>query len=332
MYSTCSLSPLEDEAVLQRLILDAGKENVVLEDASGLVPGLKFSPGLSKWKVGGKEGEIFESWDDVGEKYRSQIRPYMFPMEDVNDLNMQRCMRVLPHHHDTGGFFVAVLTKKALCNWESKDKSEDANGNGNHRNGKEPPRKKPRRHHQGFKEDPYIYFDPQEPIFKDITEYFGLKDLKADMFLTRCKDTTKKNSLYYTSDLVRDILQSNEDRVKIINTGVKAFTRCENKGASCDFRLAQEGALMTIPFMSKRIIKPTLKDLEVLLQSSDTEMPPSHEELDQSTRDQINKVDTGSVALVYEEKRDGYSVKLEFVGWKGKSMHIFKHSRIKILN
>ena len=56
------------------------------------------------------------------------------------------------------------------------------------------------------------------------------------MFLTRCKDTTKKNSLYYTSAIVRDIVQSNEDRVKIINTGVKAFTRCENKGAMCDFR------------------------------------------------------------------------------------------------
>ena len=39
------------------------------------------------------------------------------------------------------------------------------------------------------------------------------------MFLTRCKDTTKKNSLYYTSRIVRDIVMSNEERIKIINTG-----------------------------------------------------------------------------------------------------------------
>ena len=64
------------------------------------------------------------------------------------------------------------------------------------------------------------------------------------MFLTRCKDTTKKNSLYYTSRIVRDIIMSNDDRLKIINTGVKAFTKCENKGATCDFRLAQEGIMI----------------------------------------------------------------------------------------
>ena len=68
------------------------------------------------------------------------------------------------------------------------------------------------------------------------------------MFLTRCKDTTKKNSLYYTSRIVRDIILSNDDRLKIINTGVKAFTKCENKGATCDFRLAQEGMFFGVFF------------------------------------------------------------------------------------
>ena len=96
--------------------------------------------------------------------------------------------------------------------------------------------------------------------------------------------------------------------------GVKAFTKCENKGARCDFRLAQEGALMTIPFMTKRIVKPTLKDLEVLLLCNDVDMPPEHTELDEATRAQINEIDTGSVALVYEENRGDYMIKLEFVG------------------
>ena len=138
---------------------------------------------------------------------------------------------------------MAVLVKKAPCLWESKQKFESngkngSNGteeNGEKRDVKEPPRKKPRRH-QGFKEDPYIYFNENEPLYSEISEYYGLTELKPEMFLTRCKDTTKKNSLYYTSKIVRDILQCNEEKVKIINTGVKAFTRCENKGASCNFR------------------------------------------------------------------------------------------------
>jgi tRNA (cytosine34-C5)-methyltransferase len=139
------------------------------------------------------------------------------------------------------------------------------------------------------------------------------------MFLTRCKDISKKNSLYYTSETVRDIVHSNGDRVKIINTGVKAFSKCENKGATCDFRLAQEGSLMTIPFMAKRIVRPTKKDLEVLLVSSDVERPPEHNQLDDDTKKQIENLDTGSVALVYEEKKNDYTIKLEFVGWKGKN-------------
>ena len=115
---------------------------------------------------------------------------------------------------------------------------------------------------------------------------------------------------------------------------MKAFTRCENKGAACHFRLAQEGALMTIPFMSRRIIKPTLKDLEVLLLCNDVEPPPDHEKLAQSTRDQIDQLDTGSVALIYEEQRQGYAIKLEFVGWKGKNSlraYVPKNERVHYL-
>ena len=77
VYSTCSMSPVEDEAVVQRMLLDAGIDNVVLEDATSLVPGLKFTPGISSWKVSTKAGELFSTWADVDEKSKSQIRPYM---------------------------------------------------------------------------------------------------------------------------------------------------------------------------------------------------------------------------------------------------------------
>merc|ERR1712086_668724 len=35
--------------------------------------------------------------------------------------------------------------------------------------------------------------------------------------------------------------------------------------------------------------------------------------------DQMSQIETGSVALVFEEKRDDYLLKVEFVGWKGKN-------------
>ena len=56
------------------------------------------------------------------------------------------------------------------------------------------------------------------------------------------------------------IMELNKERVKIINTGVKAFARCENKGATCDFRLAQEGVLSTVPFIGpSRFFSATLQ-------------------------------------------------------------------------
>jgi len=35
----------------------------------------------------------------------------MFPPQGADEMNLNYCMRLLPHHADTGGFFVAVLEK-----------------------------------------------------------------------------------------------------------------------------------------------------------------------------------------------------------------------------
>lgn len=42
MYSTCSLNPLEDEAVIQRLLIEADG-SLQLVDVSSQLPGLKVS-------------------------------------------------------------------------------------------------------------------------------------------------------------------------------------------------------------------------------------------------------------------------------------------------
>ena len=55
---------------------------------------------------------------------------------------------------------------------------------------------------------------------------------------------------------------------------------------------------------------------------------------DEDTRNQINEIDTGSVALVFEENRGDYDIKLEFVGWKGKNSlraYVPKNERVHYL-
>jgi NOL1/NOP2/sun family putative RNA methylase len=76
VYSTCTFAPEENEAVLDHLL----KERPALL-RSAQVHGLKLSPPLEKWK-----GEFFH--DEVG-----------------------KAVRIWPHHNDTGGFFLAKVTK-----------------------------------------------------------------------------------------------------------------------------------------------------------------------------------------------------------------------------
>ena len=62
---------------------------------------------------------------------------------------------------------------------------------------------------------------------------------------------------------------------------------------------------MTIPFLEKRIIYPTKKDLQTLLLSSDMDHPPSLTEMEPHTLQQLNALETGSVAFIYEEGKKG---------------------------
>ena len=55
VYSTCSLHPVEGEAVVARLLQECQGAVQLVETAHKL-PGLKFSRGLSTWKPASKEG------------------------------------------------------------------------------------------------------------------------------------------------------------------------------------------------------------------------------------------------------------------------------------
>ena len=70
-------------------------------------------------------------------------------------------------------------------------------------------------------------------------DFYGIcPEVGHELFLARTK-TGKKRNIYFTNHLVKDIVSRNQDDIKIINTGVKVLDRSDNKGAPCDFRMAQ---------------------------------------------------------------------------------------------
>ena len=175
VYSTCSLNPIENEAVLQRIIADAdGALEIV--DAAHMVPGLKFKPGMTSWKLATKQvDEIFTSFDEVPDKYHTVIRPNMFPLptQQIKKIGLEKCLRVLPHLQNSGGFFVAVIEKRRQLPFEKNDlqtllekpKLEvklDENGQPiEEKSVPWGPQRKHRRRH-GYKEDPYIFFEEDD--------------------------------------------------------------------------------------------------------------------------------------------------------------------------
>jgi len=135
VYSTCSMNPVENEAVVAAAIEACGGiSKVRLVDSSDHLPKLKRVPGLNKWKVfdtssipgQDKVGHLFTSWDtfvkaqkkyeeeEPERQFSSKISPSCFPptaSSEDDRIPLERCMRVYPHLQDTGAFFIAVLEK-----------------------------------------------------------------------------------------------------------------------------------------------------------------------------------------------------------------------------
>ncbi|CAG9997541.1 unnamed protein product [Clonostachys byssicola] len=137
VYSTCSMNPVENEAVVAAAIARCGgKENVEILDCSNELPNLKRRPGMKSWKIIDKTSRVWNSWEDV-EKFAKEenegvvpgkVVQTMFPLpegSDGFDLPLERCMRVYPHLQDTGGFFITVLEKKT--DFKARPENENKN-------------------------------------------------------------------------------------------------------------------------------------------------------------------------------------------------------------
>lgn len=111
VYSTCSLNPVENEAVLAAA-LNATRGQFNLVDVSDHLPGLKRRPGLSHWRVqvaidnkakGEKEMRFFDSVEDwqgfldksglnIREKREksSKVANSLFPPSNATEMNLER--------------------------------------------------------------------------------------------------------------------------------------------------------------------------------------------------------------------------------------------------
>ncbi|KAF2465589.1 S-adenosyl-L-methionine-dependent methyltransferase [Lindgomyces ingoldianus] len=134
VYSTCSMNPVENEAVVADAIRQCGGvSKVTVVNCDDHLPNLIRRPGLKTWKVmdmssvllEDKKPHMFTSWEkfeevresvkDENRSFSRNMTPGMFPptnMSEEERIPLENCMRVYPHLQDTSGFFITVLEKK----------------------------------------------------------------------------------------------------------------------------------------------------------------------------------------------------------------------------
>ncbi|KAI3357995.1 hypothetical protein L3Q82_003020 [Scortum barcoo] len=346
VYSTCSLNPIEDEAVIAAL-LEKSEGALELADGSADLPGLKWMPGVTSWKA-----------DSVLLTSRGSY------------CHVVSNMRILPHHQNTGGFFVAVLVKKAPMPWNKrypklrKDVSsvsaaqtggspaastpadtphlpestmEEDRGEGEAEGAEGrvddeapkgaslaqeaaakqdgvcgPPASKKMRLF-GYKEDPFVFLTEDDPVFITIQSFYDLSpDFPKLNVLTRTHEG-KKRHLYMVSKELRNVLLNNSERMKVINTGVKVWSRnSDGEEFGCAFRLAQE------PYIRSRIIKVSVEDIKVLL----TQENPFLSKLQDEAHAQAKKLVMGSIVLKYIPNPNNPAepqCPIQLCGWRGKT-------------
>uniref|UniRef100_A0A8B9GBV7 tRNA (cytosine(34)-C(5))-methyltransferase n=1 Tax=Amazona collaria TaxID=241587 RepID=A0A8B9GBV7_9PSIT len=335
VYSTCSLNPIENEAVIASLLEKSQGEN-----SQG---GETFSSVMLK------DGQWLEEWKDVPSNRQTQIRPTMFPVKDEEKLkamNLERCFRILPHHQNTGGFFVAVLIKKSPMPWNKRQpkvisfkgaemltfnnisglflesKKQELQNSDTEQSKKEgvcgpPPSKKMKLF--GFKEDPFVFLPEDDPLFLPIQKFYALDPSFPKMNLLTRTQEGKKRQLYMVSKELRNVLLNNSEKMKVINTGIKVWSRnSDGEQFGCAFRLAQEGIYTLYPFIHERIINVCIEDVKILL----TQENPFLSKFSSETQKKVKDMAMGSIVLKYDPdptKPDDLQCPILLCGWQGKT-------------
>lgn len=234
----------------------------------------------------------FTSFDDVPLRRRKKIVQSLFPpTEDEvasGDFPLQRCMRLVPHDQDTGGFFVSVLVKKDTARLSRKqrrdletesgqeDKKSDDEGkekegieNGASKGGMAVRKNVPKYTGRGgtrlITDDPFVSLNSLCPETLDnMSSFFGLdKDVMEQCLMTRSSDGKKFKRVMAVSCTVRNIIRHSlgtpdtdfdiEKRIlRVVNAGVRVLERTDRKDTCCGFRLVSEGARLMRGAMRKR--------------------------------------------------------------------------------
>mmetsp|Transcript_12098 Transcript_12098/g.17201 ORF Transcript_12098/g.17201 Transcript_12098/m.17201 type:complete len:939 (+) Transcript_12098:26-2842(+) len=95
-----------------------------------------------------------------------------------------------------------------------------------------------------------------------LVEFYGLSDsFPREQFMARANGEAKV--LYFIGKSVKNLIDRGiQDRLTVINSGLKAFQRAKQAGCEVKYRITQEAAHFTSQYMTKRKLTAKLDDFE----------------------------------------------------------------------
>ncbi|OWZ15034.1 TRNA (cytosine-5-)-methyltransferase [Phytophthora megakarya] len=289
LYSTRSLNPIEDEAVVAEL-LRRSKGALELAETDDVLEGLERSQGISKWNV-----LDLASWDDASENQRHRLRPSMWPptAEERDEMHLERCVRVLPHQNDTHGLFLAVIRKVR----EADDVAVAAgpaplpqlkvnsNAKATTKNKKQVKAEKP------F--GSFTAIDHQH--LASLRSFFALRSNSA--FLERAGMARQKRAVHVVTPAVAELVTNElRGRLSIYHAGVFALRPGTGIEGVAD-ELTDNGARALLPEMNARVLNLPQDEFTGFLQSREMWLKNAGEH----ARDQLAEMTEGSLAVALDD-------------------------------
>lgn len=270
VYSTCSLNPIENEAVISTFIRKFPEARLI--EPSNLDENeLNISRGLKTWRVycdlkEKNEIQLFDTLDNVPEvSFKKKLTQSMFPTKEWSESeSFMKCFRVLPHKNNTGGFFFVIIEKKGFnhvsqtekgsksssCKYENVELQNlelilDFYGLSNQ-----------------FREEPNKEIESFPPeIRKHLNNKESLK--KSSLIKRKSHDKT----IYLIGEDVSKLIYNYNLEVDIRSIGIRAFEYLKGKisgDGRCKWRINQISSNYLVKLMKRRLVFVSVSLLDLL--------------------------------------------------------------------
>ncbi|KAG7402056.1 hypothetical protein PHYBOEH_007270 [Phytophthora boehmeriae] len=288
LYSTRSMNPIEDEAIVAEL-LRRSKGALELVETEDVLQQLQRSLGLSQWDV-----LDVPSWDDASEGQRHQLRPSMWPptSEECEGMHLERCVRLLPHQNDTHGLFLAVIRKV-----READNAVVAAGPAPLSNPKSKTATSTKNQKHKKNEKPFGSFTSiDEKHLASIRSFFALRSERAcSSFLERSGMARQKRAVHLVTPAVAQLVTDQlRGRLSIYHAGVLALRPGADGIAN---EITDDGARALLLEMNARVLSLPQEEFTSFLESREMWLKNAGEH----ASEQLAEMSEGGLAVVLDD-------------------------------